>query len=491
MDKSELEYCQHEIKTRLRKYVALKTWGDAEVTKASEKMEEIMRQYAIEHRTEPPNQFMEKMRYVLNQLFPYGADSIDQFNMLSCNVDALHLEGDPEFVPDIIKYSQMVSDLNLLLTPCYWVYEKDICRAIAYYRWLENLKLKETDFRDNIIFDLEDYSNIPIDIRISLKNGGSTKLCLNNIGGGIFHKICVGVDGKYKGAFREIFRNSKPAFGQSGEYVGEKEKGIGYENFRKGVEHLTRENSSMKAEDIWFFKNVLNPDLIIAMQNAKGESSLRQSDFKLLWLLCGCKCPSVSVFAFEAIRPYYFYIRNLARKEERYLRFLFDKVVELVKKINKNFAEMMAWTEFLDQNIGEIQFVKSLNERYDKMFRHGDDIPFIFSDKFKINQCVDPWDGFENGDIYRSARGNVEDGKQEAIDDDNKRYYKYMYGLWEESESAKKSAGKIAYAVISALKEQQERLDYVNRQSQDEEIYENEITYKSRLYYHLRQKDIF
>ena len=40
---------QFKLKTRLRKYVALKTWGDAEVTKASEKMEEIMRQYAIEH----------------------------------------------------------------------------------------------------------------------------------------------------------------------------------------------------------------------------------------------------------------------------------------------------------------------------------------------------------------------------------------------------------------------------------------------------------
>ena len=150
---------------------------------------------------------------------------------------------------------------------------------------------------------------------------------------------------------------------------------------------------------------------------------------------------------------------------------------------------MVLSTANRDQNKSEAHFVESLNQKYDEMFRYGDDIPFVFLDKFKLNPNEDKWAGFYEGEKYRSFDGKTKNEKQIVAHDD-KQYYQYMLGLWEESESAKKSAGKIAYAVISALNEQWKRSECQNLRSKSAEGVEIEITFRSRLYYHLMRKDM-
>ncbi|GAA6293186.1 hypothetical protein F220043C3_16200 [Enterocloster asparagiformis] len=389
-----------------------------------------------------------------------------------------------ESVPEFIRssYQSIRDNLRIFLKQTWWVYEKDVLRAVAYHDYVSNFKIGKDGFVERRPFyDRENYLNLPIDLKVQEELNGAFIYAFPEIGGGFINKAHWNDSNTN---FRNIFLKEHIEFGQSGEYNGEKEKGINYRILRREIQDIT--TNTMSLADIWFFKNVFDPELFTSVYLALKGTNIRQYDYKLIWILSKCKCPSIRLYIFEAIKPCYLYIRKYMKSERGSIEYLLDKLTSIVDCINIIFQEMVNVTSVCfhkyETSSEEAVLHKS---KLKEAFQRGDDFSYVFQNYMELEPC--PTDLLKNGIkgicTFSSDSEEVKRKPTNRIDT-AKTYHDYMLDEVE----VKPSMDRIAYGVITALNEQwttSEREKYERRDFEKRTVKFQE-QYNSRLHDHLR-----
>lgn len=386
----------------------------------------------------------------------------------------------PEAIRDI--YQRSMDNLEVFLQGAWWVYEKDVLRAVSYHVYVDNYKTSN----DEIViggpyYERESYLNLPIDMKIDLESSNRPCYVCPEIGGGIINKAhwCGS-----KTNFRSIFLKNSAEFEISRKYNIKREKGINYEFLREGIEDITANIKSQA--DIWFLKNVLDPELFTCVYLALKGNSILQCDRELIWILSGCKCPSIRLYVLEAIMPCYRYVKELFKSDDVIMNFLLEKLSLVIDKINIIFQNMVNTAAFCFRNYPMGGKEKAKDSKLKEVFQQGDDFPFLFENTdTELIQHSEDWLVSGGGGIctYTSEDEEVK-RKPEHRTSVSKTYSEYML------KTDELCMNKIAYCVITALNEQWNLSARKKDEKRDfeEEMVKIQRAYNTRLLYHLRGK---
>lgn len=385
----------------------------------------------------------------------------------------------PESIHDI--YQRSMDNLKIFRQGDWWIYEKDVLRAVAYHDYVSDFKISKDEIvKGGPFYDREKYLNLPIDLKVQVESNDIVYYVFPEIGGGIINKLHW-YDSKT--SFRNIFLKEYMEFGPSGEYKHIKKKGINYEILRNGIKDITAKPMSLA--DVWFFKNIFDPELFTCIYLALKGRSILTCDYSLIWILSGCKCPSIRLYVFEAIKHCYLYIREFIGPNDKSMEFLLKELTTIVDSINNIFQNMVNITSFcLKRYSTSSEDAIANNSKIKKAFQRGDDFPFLLetNDIELIQSHKNLPENGGKGICKGSSKGEKVKRKSENGMNISKGYCEYM------PETAELSMDKIAYCVITALNEQwglsvrkkEERKDF------EESAVKFQEQYNSRLLYHLK-----
>lgn len=476
--------CEKEIQQRLRRYDVVHlpentAAREAEIELAYDRCKEKAKGG---DREEPGHIYITD---VLREMFGGFGDLYWQILTASRNVPLYYEKNVPETIRAV--YLKATENLKVIYDGSWDLYMKDILRAVAYHEYLSDFKLNRTDLKSGPLFyDKTEYENIPIDLEVCVDE--DIWCAFPAIGGGLLseeyinNKDCM---------FKNIFKKGELEFDLSGGYKGKKEKGISYSILYNEGKNII-ENLGPDA-DVWFFKNVLDPELFTSLYLAIGGVSIRRYDYNLIWSLCKCKCPSIRLYIFEAIKPCYLYIREIKNDLKRnYMEFLRERVDSTVRDINVKFESMVNLTALcLEKYSIRSKAIIAGLRGLDELFKNGDDFPLIFGSKgeaVKLGEKSEDEmikgmitdvkkDGGDEGD--KGEKNKVEQFENKTA----KRYHEYML------RDVESSMNKIEYAVITALHEQWTRSEVEGSLEKDSNKVEEEFQdgFKSRLYWHIQE----
>lgn len=375
----------------------------------------------------------------------------------------------------------------------WYIYRKDVLRAIAYHDWVQALHLSETNIEIVRSAEItpERYKNVPVWPTIQVeqsKYGAKEAHVFLSIGGGILDKQF------WKQPYlQNLFLRCNDEYDEAGNMEGTssletKAKGVPYKKLRQVIQEIDKKNQT--AADLWFLKNTLDQEIIIGMCEIIGKRNVIQEDYKLIWLLCKCRPASTRLYLLEAIKPVYgysaTYLRERVSRKQRETIFasLFDLLDEMIEKINQIFTEMvLEVSDILEaQEVSAAEFYES-EDVLAKSFQLGDDFPFMEHSEKMRQSKNEKW--FVNIDGEVEYIGMSENGEENNIisirdGDEAKSYSDY---LPEKTRTNTGTPDRISYAVITALNKQWRKRDVENgvnfqsdiRKADDEEIYENVI----------------
>lgn len=441
MVNEKLERLRNELEHRLKVYDVVEDLGDAK-----EQWENIIKELDGCNEGKYIKDSEKHVYSVLNQIFPAGGTVQDVAGVFMSPHSSFRYKNMRIPKPIEELYQQALDSLRLLCQKSWCLYAKDVLRAVAYHTCLKNIVLKENDFSETIpMYDKKEFLNLPIDLEFQIDDKKMWYIG-QSIGGGIFEKIHRG-NKNNDWNFRFIFKKEKLEFDSTGYFAKDKEKGLGYDNLKKAVKELT--SQALTAADIWFIKNVLDLELITATDFIKSKGNLRRDDYKLLWILCGCKCPSIRLYLFEAIKHCYTYVRNYIKPNQDYIEFIMDDLECIVRAINENFQTMASVANFyICEYSKDEALIDNCNDRFNRAFDKGDDFLFIMSGSGYMISHVEP--DIKNVIPLKKKIGEVQEPSEDTGQMEKKSTHKY----YEYLPVGKNDTGKIAYGVITGLNEQ-------------------------------------
>lgn len=483
LDEIDIKMCKTEMRKRLGRYDIVNEFTDkVEFNKFVEKIK--VRQIEANKTEDSEAKITRKViRDILDECkYSFEALRIYDFKNLS------------GYVPKIIENirSDVMENMKLFLNCAWNLYEKDILRAVAYHEYVRTWELDNSVVVfEQLFYERENYRNTPIDF---LVNKEDKFLCniFPNIGGNM-------ISSEYllnkKDTFKNIYKKESQRFDinmvevktGSIQYNDKKGKGIAYDILREGIERIT--NNKLSSADIWFFKNVLDPELITSIYLAVGNRNLHDSDYNMIWILSECKCPSVRLYIFEAIKPYYQYIKEFTNPKDQYMEVLLKDLECVVFNTNLIFRKMVNIVANCLEGLSVS--AESLVDD-ESIFQNGDDFPFIFEQGYQL-ETYDPnyWHdiAYKCNGRYEESEKVVHEKSEEKIATEekfaNKKYADFML------RKPQLKIEKIACGVISALNEQWHLSTekYVSK----EKIYIDTVTmplnYGNRLLCHLERKN--
>lgn len=463
MTKEEiLMSCEKEIQTRLRKYDVVNLSWNQEWQEAVRKNIE---EYAETNGEQPEETDMFDL---FEKAFSKRTRQLDFVEAMSGSFTIPELHAD--YIPIALSevYLKTVENLKKFREGCWWLYQKDVLRALAYHQWVSEFELKSNDIYVATPFeDSTSYKNVPINIKIEAginevieKNG--PYYVDSKIGGGIISKDFLG--SKINHNFKYIYRKADQAFDLTGKFISEKEKGISYKVWREGIEYITKQ--SMSAADVWFFKNAWDPELTYALyrefekiekeRKGKRESYINPFEYKVIWILCKCKCPSIRLYIFEAIKYCYFYKPRFMDLKDTDKDFLLKELDFFITDVNLIFQYIVnATAAYSEENLLRKEKINKRCEDLNQIFQGGDDFLFIFRETYSV--------GIPNTSEHGS--GSIS------------KYFNYM------PETLNSKGDRFAFLIISALNEQWNSMN--KEREQECEIGKFQEEFQSRLFSHL------
>lgn len=295
-------------------------------------------------------------------------------------------------------YQQFEANCNLFLDEgnCWDLYRKDILRGIAYHEWLKNaFQLSEEEIERGFYIkgEIEDYRNLPIDLRIEYPDDGKIYYVYpRSISNGLLSKDSLK---KYTALFK-LREQEKIKSILKGEYrtptkngiAGERSSEIEKESFDYSLYEglvssiCTRE---CEPEGVWFIKNTLSSNLVESLSAILNISrNMDDYDRELIWIISGCIPPSVRIYLLEALRPAYMFIRNVIKsnrngdKIDNAYRAIFRKLISLTAEINRIYLRSV-WgiAMVLDYTGVSAKGLIKADETLVNSVQYNDDLPFI------------------------------------------------------------------------------------------------------------------
>lgn len=496
MTDSERIHYEKEIKQRLEKYDVLKQSTKQNIDKAfKESVENIYQEVIKESNVQSKEQIAVWIFQIL-----FNAQSKQHWNMFS--TISAYGYCPPQRRPIGISqelealYSASEDNCSLLIddTNSWWLYGKDVLRALSYREWVEQFSLKTEDIEISRPkdFDYEEYQNFPVWIGIHAENAQNKIAYISlSICGGLLGKELQSEKKKYLlGLFkREKVENDTLRYAK-------KEKGIPFSSLARFLKEPKTEELS--PADIWFLKNVFDPELTVSIGSMLGERSITDEDRKMIELLSQCRPVSVRLYLFEAVKAMYRYTgdhlkegRKAAHKKDIYEE-MGQLLSDTIDEVNSMFGDLTAKVEFILKHIGvSAERVYMHSEGLKNSFLRGDDFPFTINTGFTLPPKVqDSLAGCvvakRPGDpVVSEETSEMKTTQQEQTKVENK-YAKFV------AESArKKTLSKILYLVVTNLNEawKQDYLKASRKQRKDyEEAWNFTLSFKDRLVSFLNQK---
>lgn len=479
LDEIDIEMCKTEMRKQLGWYDVVNEFTDK--VDFNKVVEEIKIKQLEANKTE--NSEINITRKIIRDLLEMCKYSFEALRIY----DFKNLY---EYVPKIIENirSDVMKNMSLFLNYDWNLYEKDILRAAAYHEYVRTWDLDKSDVVfEQLFYAKDNYRNTPIDFLVN-KEGRFLCNIFPNIGGTM-------ISPKYllnkKDTFKNIYKKDSQRFDinmvegeiRSIQYNDKKGKGIAYDILREGIERIT--NNKLSSADIWFFKNVLDPELITSIYLAVGNRNLHDSDYNMIWILSECKCPSVRLYVFEAIKPYYQYIKEFTNPKDQYMEVLFKDLECVVFNINLIFRRMANIIANCLEGLS-VSAESLLDD--ESIFQNGDDFQFIFEQGYQLEKYnPNRW-----YDIAYKCNGRYEESEdivQEKITTEknfeNKKYADFML------QKPELKIEKIACGVISALNEQWHLSTekYVSKEKVYNDIVTMPLNYENKLLCHLKRKN--
>ena len=509
--KEILRYYENEIKERLKKYDVLALTEKMRVSdEFRSRLGDVQR--AIQKDNSECSS-IEEARRIFQQLYvDPNLHSIQLFQVMSgIQISTPFFIGGK--IPGEIRglYAAFWKNASLFTYKgnAWYIYRKDVLRAIAYHDWIQSMHLSGEDIEIVRPADItpDRYKNIPVwpTVRIERDRYGEKEARIFlSIGGDILgRKFWEQV------YLRNLFIRQNEEYDEAGNMEGAgsletKTKGVPYKNLRRAVQEIGKKK--LTAADVWFFKNTIDPELIIGMCEIIGERNVVAEDYQLIWLLCKCRPASIRLYLLEAIKPAYGYIATYLKggvnRKQREIIFtsLFDLLNEIIEKINGIFTETALEVRAIlgSQKVSAAEFYESEVD-LKRSFQSGDDFPFIERSEVELSQNENRIVN-RNGEVeYISTSENGENNRVSSRRDgeEAKSYADYL------PEKIRTNAGtpdRISYAVITALNKQWGNRDVEQgagtqldlRAAEDDWSYENEMEslrrFSDRLQWYLRRK---
>lgn len=340
------------------------------------------------------------------------------------------------------------------------IYSKDVMRAVAYHMYIEQLNLETEDvIIHSSLLEITEYQNMPINPCITLsKSVRSSSNCyvFPDICGGLLEKIYV--EDIPKTNWRSVFRKKEPAYNKNPPRIWEYAKGINSQIRKELLTDIS--NTIGSAADIWFFKNVFDPELtvdIFKMVKQSNESptsglKVKAVEYNLIWNLCECNCPSVRLYLFEAIKPFYIFVKKYIHSDSDAMAILWKLVSNAIQEINFKFMIMVCFTFSCFKECGVT--LSGINEAgigTEDSFRCGDDFGFIENNEF--HSMPSDMVGFVPARVEHGLDKMIKDTEQPSP---GKKYVEHIEEEFCKQGDEASCLNKIAFATMSALQERWE-----------------------------------
>ncbi|MCD7908951.1 MAG: hypothetical protein LUH04_14965, partial [Clostridium sp.] len=340
------------------------------------------------------------------------------------------------------QFSDMMKNLQLLQSNIWLIYKADIILAVAFHAYLEEYTstdkiVKETD---GIGYEPKEYLNLPISLEIKAEKS-ITKYYFVDM------KLCNGILNKItKGQNKTInlFKKSEKEYEKDGNFKGKKDWAVEYGNLKEEINDIVKSNLSI--EDVWFLKNVFDPELIAAMGQV-FSARINKDDYELLYIISKCKCPSVRIYLVEAVAPYYRYLKKNIRPLRENLDDFFCVLQENVEKIQAIYESLTIFTaECIKQAGLDFAAIREGSSGVMNKFYGGNDFPFLYNERSVKHVKIGESNGFYQCDgkqLKAICKENQDTGGQK------KSYADYIA----ETPNKSRRWKQIAYGVITALNE--------------------------------------
>lgn len=384
-----VEYSEATIRDRLKKYDPIEKANTQLKSNLPENFEGI-----------PETASATEVLSIIRSLFvDQNKNAIFMFETMSryTNRSQVKYPGVPMEIQNI--YNQFEANCRLFLdeSNCWDIYRKDILRGIAYHQWLKtsfHLSKEEIEHGFYVKGDIEDYKNLPVDLRIEYPRDSKITYYAypTSISNGLLSKDNLK---RYTALFK-LKEQEKVKRILNGEYKTPTTSGtarkrsseIEKESFDFSIYEELVDNictEKMEAADIWFIKNTISSNLVESFSLVfNGGKNMNNYDRELIWIVSGCIPPSIRIYLLEALKPAYIYIRNVIKsnrdgdKIDTVYKALFNQLKCIISEINQIYLKAaQKINQILEHTNVSANALIYLDETLLNSLSYNDDLPFI------------------------------------------------------------------------------------------------------------------